>query len=840
MKGHIIAEELAKRFVDRECNEANTRHQIIDRLLHEILNWPHENVACEEKVHPGYIDYVLRDNARRAVLLIEAKKEDKYFTLPSKIAKNSNNLRSIRLRTLATDPNIADAVHQAAQYCPEIGCQYACVTNGHEFIIFRSFIPGRHFLDADALVIPKLQYFSEHYSLAFNLLGFQAVTSDRSLQLALGIQKVLGRELFYPKSGITHYDATVQKNPYAKYLEPIARKYFGEIASTDKRMMDHCYVFARGTRQVEQGLKTRLSDDLTSYFRADGAQDITEIRTGGKLAERIAQSLRRHSSGEVLILYGGKGAGKSTFLRRMLYYDPPTSFVLHGFPIIVDCLRAPQDKQTLTKYLWEQITTALDQNALLAGSMENLLRLFDDKFQVAQKQDLAGYAAGSTEYIRVRNALAIEWKEDVIYVAKRLRNYWLESGKQVVIAFDNTDQLPPILQDHCFLSAQSIVRDLQCVGIISMREERYCRARTVGVLDAYQNVGYHLAAPDLQGVFTKRLRMVIADLEASGHRNMLVILPEDAPFGDLKKFFIACLRQFREPANALRRFLEECSRDNTRLALEFFGQFLSSGYTHVQEMIDNTHWTVISHQVVKPMMVPQRFNYDENKSLVPNVFQCRTPTHGSHFTTVRMLRMLRHGISVSPDQGGYWRVDALIDEFDSKFGMRQDCESALDILLRHGLVEANNRLDTYSVEKAGTDGKELIYADEIRITAFGIYMLDYLCGTFTYLELVSLDCGLADEKLYHSFCKAAAEERIMGTNADKRGRMASRLKRATAFVQYLQDDENREKSEFLLGESEEIMSGIRKSFEEDKERALASADRNIPKETPPQTSETVA
>ena len=59
------------------------------------------------------------------------------------------------------------------------------------------------------------------------------------------------------------------------------------------------------------------------------------------------------------------------------------------------------------------------------------------------------------------------------------------------------------------------------------------------------------------------------------------------------------------------------------LALEFFGQFLSSGYTHVQEMIDNTQWTVISHQVVKPMMVPQRFNYDENKSLVPNVFQCR-------------------------------------------------------------------------------------------------------------------------------------------------------------------------------------------------------------------------
>jgi hypothetical protein len=685
-------------------------------------------------------------------------------------------------------------------------------------------------MDADALVIPKLEYFSEHFSLAYNLLGFQGVTSDRSLQLALGTQKVLGRELYYPKSGITHYDATVQKNRYAKYLESIARKYFGEIASTDKRMMDHCYVFARGTRQVEQGIKTRLSDDLTSYFRADGALDITEVRTGGKLAERIARSLQRHSSGEILILYGGKGAGKSTFLRRMLYYDPPTPFVIHGFPIIVDCLRAPQGKENLTKYLWEQITTALDQNRLLDGPMEILLRLFEDKFAIAQKQELAGYAVGSSDYVRARNALAITWKEDTVYVAKRLKHYWLESGKQAIIAFDNTDQLPPILQDHCFLSAQSIVRDLECVGVISMREERYCRARTVGVLDAYQNAGYHLAAPDLEGVFTKRIHMVIADLESSTHKNVLEVLPEEAPFDELKQFFIACLRQFRDQDNALRRFLEECSRDNTRLALEFFGQFVSSGYTHVEEMIANTHWTVISHQVVKPMMVPQRFNYDENKSLIPNVYQCRTPTHGSHFTTIRLLRMLRHGISVSPDQGGYWRVDALIDEFDSKFGMRQDCESALDVLLRHGLVEANNRLDTYAVEKAGTDGKELIYADEIRITAFGIYMLDYLCGTFTYLDLVSLDCGLADEKLYHAFCRAASDERIMGTNADKLGRMTSRLKRATAFVQYLQDDENRERGEFLLGESEEIMSAVRAAFELDRQRAIASAKKNIPGE----------
>jgi hypothetical protein len=118
-------------------------------------------------------------------------------------------------------------------------------------------------------------------------------------------------------------------------------------------MMDHCYVFARETKQVQEGLRTRISDSLTPFFQTDGAQDISDVRTGGKLAHRIARSLSDSSGGDVVILYGGKGAGKSTFLRRLLYYDPPSEFTIHAFPIIVDCLRAPQDKAELTKFLWD-------------------------------------------------------------------------------------------------------------------------------------------------------------------------------------------------------------------------------------------------------------------------------------------------------------------------------------------------------------------------------------------------------------------------------------------------------------------------------------------------------
>jgi hypothetical protein len=152
-------------------------------------------------------------------------------------------------------------------------------------------------------------------------------------------------------------------------------------------------------------------------------------------------------------------------------------------------------------------------------------------------------------------------------------------------------------------------------------------------------------------------------------------------------------------------------------------------------------------------------------------------------------------------------------------------------MLQHGLIEANNRLDSYSVEKSGGNGREMIYADEVRITAFGIYMLDYLSPQFTYLDLVSLDCGLGDEKLYHALCNAASDERTKAIAHDKEGRLTSRLKRVRAFVEYLQQEEGREKSEFLLAESEEFMPGVISSFKSEEPRVWASARKNLAKLT---------
>ena len=57
---HDIALELADKYKGRtELNEANTRHQVIDAILHQVLAWPRSSVTCESYIHDEAVSHSL-------------------------------------------------------------------------------------------------------------------------------------------------------------------------------------------------------------------------------------------------------------------------------------------------------------------------------------------------------------------------------------------------------------------------------------------------------------------------------------------------------------------------------------------------------------------------------------------------------------------------------------------------------------------------------------------------------------------------------------------------------------------------------------------------------------
>ena len=130
--GYNIARDLLNTFDKKDMNEANTRHKIIDELLHNVLHWPKKLVDCERYIKPGFSDYILLKN-NAPFFLIEAKKEGIYFSFP--ITFNfKKNFEHMKVKQLLSDTNIEDTMMQARSYCmkTEIIIEFAAITNGNQ------------------------------------------------------------------------------------------------------------------------------------------------------------------------------------------------------------------------------------------------------------------------------------------------------------------------------------------------------------------------------------------------------------------------------------------------------------------------------------------------------------------------------------------------------------------------------------------------------------------------------------------------------------------------------------------------------------------------------------
>ena len=378
---------------------------------------------------------------------------------------------------------------------------------------------------------------------------------------------------------------------------------------------------------------------------------------------------------------------------------------------------------------------------------------------------------------------------------------------------DNTDQYSPEVQDYCFTLAQQIASLVDGLVIISMREERFHESRLHGTLDAFQNTGFHLSSPPSKQVFSLRLdymRRVLDDITTARHASPSMTDEKRIAVRDL----LGTLHyEFERPASHLSKFLRACSHGNMRLALEMFRQFLVSGYTNVGELIEIPDFTLQVHQVLRPMMIPTRFFYSEKLSSIPNLYQLRSESASSHFTGLRILDVLTKNIS--PVNPVFISISRLKGLFSSKFKMPEDLLSNLDIMLRTGILEANNRLDYYSEA-----------VDSVRITPYGYYMRDTMAKLFTYLDLVCIDCSIHEESVAHSLSRFASNEVELFVENRTLERIQLRFDRTEEFVNYLVREADRERD--MLGlEPYDVRyaAEIKQSFIEERVRVKASAER---------------
>lgn len=790
---------------ERSRNEAETRHKLIDLVIHSVLAWPRNRVTVEDYIRPGFADYVLRRSNGDPLILVEAKREGVFFDLPPAASAKTHSF--ISLKKLMSNQAINDAIRQVRAYCMDIGCEFAAITNGHEWIFFKTFERSKRWDELRAFVVRGLNFFRDEFTFAVKSFSYSAIVEKASLVELLTSLPPRDRSIYYPKDRITSFSRSVDANRLATRLRPLVQRYFGVIDDDDHEFMKRCYVSQRDEKSSVEGVRALIHDQLTPYFEEFGVKQLENDDSGGQLGAKITQFVKRSRKGEVLVLFGGKGAGKSTFIRRLLHHDTPKWLKEHSTIVILDLLNVPEDVETIRAHIWHELVEMLDVERVLKSDRDNLIfEVFGDLMEVAEKQDLAGLDPNSEAYNVRLNNLVKEWKEDLPHCATNLARNRNLAGSGVVVVLDNTDQYSGSVQDYCFTTAQEIADRLGCTVLISMREERFFNSKMHGVLDAFANSGFHISSPKPSEVFRKRVEYTI-DLLSSEKAKPKVL--EDS-IGYLN----VVQKELRKENSHLTNFLTACAHGDTRLSLDLFRSFLLSGYTNVDEILAAYSWDFQIHQVLKPVMIPNRFFYDENNSNVPNIFQLRYTRHCSHFTAMRILRKLAK--VVEGGSPGYIPVAHLHTYFAETFNMSEDMKANLDILLKRGFVEARNRLDAYDDE-----------LDAIKITAYGIYMLNDLAYYFSYLDLVCVDCGVFDESVGNYLGEAAKDEYDLFMKKDRINRIQLRLDRVERFLEYLKSEEEREKKDYRLAmpEKEMFIFQALEIFRKEKERVMNSALR---------------
>jgi GTPase SAR1 family protein len=421
-------------------------------------------------------------------------------------------------------------------------------------------------------------------------------------------------------------------------------------------------------------MRTLIQDSLSPYFRLYGVQQLDDTGKGGRLGGRLTKNIKKGRRGEVLVLFGGKGSGKSTFIKRLLHHNPPRWLRDHSVIAVVDLLKTPEDVDVIRQTIWKTLIEELDEDNLLSAPRSVLIeKLFNDRFTVASRQELYGLPKSSEQFNLKLNALVSEWKEDSVYCAKALVNYWKDGGKGIIVVVDNTDQYSGPVQDFCFSSAQEISDELGCITLISMREERFYNSKIHGLLDAFQNAGFHISSPKPAEVFRKRLEYTISILEHPSRVSQFMYGVDKSSVEECCRYLSILNREFKNDRSPLNSFLSACAHGDIRLSLDLFRSFLLSGYTNVEEMLSAGAWN---------FQTPTRYFYDETLSNIPNIYQVRHSRHGSHFTGLRILRRL--ATSIEGSSQSYVPVAELRSYFSETFGMIEDFGKNADVLLKHG------------------------------------------------------------------------------------------------------------------------------------------------------------
>jgi len=802
-----------------KITEADTRAQVIDRVLTAVLRWPSGDIVREKFIPDqedrGYIDYALK-LLRGCYIAVEAKREGIAFELPITTKKSASLTGSIM-----TNPDIKEAVEQVRSYCDDQGIRYSVATNGYAWIVFRAIREEGGWRRGHAVVFPSLDSIIERFTEFWNLLSYPAILAG-SLDTEFGSQLRVERSLHRATDNLFNADLPLERNRLSSQLDLVITKFFDDITDhTQLDVMQTCYIHYKNLYFTSRELNFVIRDAVPEFLKNEKTDDIQQGKHDSGKFGIILSGAVDSDRGQLCLLLGGIGAGKTTFLKRYQMTVGKAILDTKTLWFHVDFRKPPLDPNEMEEFVWrkilEQLRTRYDSPKIEVRKL--IKKAYAVEIEALAETALRGLHPSSPDYEDALTPFLRDWQADVKeFVPRMLALCKPEKDYKVVLFIDNVDQLDPEkYQSKIFLLGQTVTKRINSVTIIALREESYYTAKIQKTFTAYSNIRkFHIASPNFKFMALSRVNFALVVLSSRPLLDKYSLSFSDSECSSISDFLKIVKTSVFEGNWNICRCIEAICFGNMRLALELFSKFLCSGATDVDKMLKiyrrDGNYSVAYHEFIKSITLDDRSYFKEQPSKIMNVFDCGIEKNSSHFTCLRILALLISVRGLSADEGqGYYEISKIVSGFEDVFDNREDVIVSLNRLLTKQLIEVNTR-STETIRNAS----------HARVTSAGWFYSRNLVKEFSYLDLMLQNTPLNDEHLARILTASIQKvNNLIDREDQKIERTDERFARTEKFMEYLAAEEAAETKKYGLDKSKSVISesivpAIRANFNDQK------------------------
>jgi GTPase SAR1 family protein len=735
-----LLEDIHKNTLD--WNEAETRFQIIDRLIVDCLGWSSEVVRLERPQGRSYADYEL-GLPRTAIW--EAKRENRTFDLPANpTAKTIVDLPSI----LALGGEAAEAIQQVQAYCSSRGVEIGVATNGHQVIAFLATRgDGVAPLDGRCFLINGYDQISNYFPQFWQLLSPNGIAEHRLKRILLvGEDRAVPPKL---SSYLLNYPQYRYPSDLQTSLRTVSELLLIDVADQpeiERQFYEECYCESGALSQHAMVSKQILTARYASLFSpAEQSPALTPVNSGPGKPILTPEIMAEAISQRPIVLIGDVGVGKTSFLKHLSYVSAFEEFQ-GALYIYIDLGSQGALAPRLNEFVLNEIETQLYIKYGIDVMESGFVRAVYHGELARFQRGIYG-ALRVEEPSRYNEQLLLLLKDKTEQRDRHLResigHLALGRKKQTIIVLDNADQRDYDIQQEAFVIAQNLAKDWRAAVFIALRPQTFYHSKQSGALTGYPHRIFTIAPPRVDVVVERRLtfalRLATGRIQLQRLKNVQLNLSNIA-------IFIEALLYSLKQNEELLEFLSNITGGNIRSLIEFVTRFIGSANVDAKKiieiMVEQHYYLVPVHEFWKAALLGEFSYYDPISSLALNVFDLVNANPTEHFLLPMILGYL-DAIGKHKSKEGFVAAGSIISEMQNWGFTPATTENALRRANNKKLMETPQRV-TFAEDEGGLSGE---MPGSFRISTIGAYHLKRWIVQFAYLDAMSYDTPILDENV---------------------------------------------------------------------------------------------